>query len=65
MKLTENVKRIREKKNMTQEQLSKASGVGRVTISRIETGELQNTTMDTVSKLASGLGVDEAELLSG
>ena len=50
---------------MTQEQLSKASGVGRVTISRIETGELQNTTMDTVSKLASGLGVDEAELLSG
>ena len=62
MSLNTKIKEIRERKKMTQEELSKASGVGRITISRIETGELTNTTVGTVTKLASALGVDESEL---
>lgn len=62
MSLNQRVKEIREAKAMTQDELSKASGVGRITISRIETGELENTTLGTIAKLAKGLEVSEAEL---
>lgn len=62
--LNTKVKQLREQKHMTQDELSKASGVGRITISRIETGELTNTTVGTVKKLAAGLGVSEGELFS-
>ena len=65
MTLGENVKRIRLEKGMTQEKLSDDSNVGRITISRLESGELQNPTIGTVKKLAEGLGVAESELLSG
>ena len=64
MSLNKKVKEIREQNNMTQDELSKASGVGRITISRIETGELTNTTVGTIKKLAYGLGVNESELFS-
>lgn len=50
---------------MTQAELANASGVGRITISRIETGELQNMTLMTVKKLAKGLGVEEEDLFIG
>ena len=62
MPLNTKLKKIRESRNMTQDELSKASGVGRITISRIETGELENTTVGTIAKLATGLGVSESEL---
>jgi len=62
MPLNKKLKELRESRGMTQEELSRASGVGRVTISRIETGELENTTVGTISKLASGLSVNEGEL---
>lgn len=62
MSLNTKLKEIRESKGMTQDELSKASGVGRITISRIETGELENTTVGTIAKLAAGLGVSESEL---
>lgn len=65
MTMNERVKEIRKQKGMTQSELSDASGVGRITISRIETGELTNTSMSTVKKIAKGLGVDEIELFSG
>ena len=64
MSLNTKLKEIREQRNMTQDELSRASGVGRITISRIETGELTNTTVGTIKKLASGLDVSESELFS-
>lgn len=47
---------------MTQEQLSTASGVARVTIARLERGRT-NPTLDTLTRLACALGVNVGELI--
>lgn len=52
-----NLKTIRQEMHLTQEELADMSGVGRVTISRLETGELKETTAGTLSKLARALNV--------
>lgn len=49
------LKLIRERRNMTQEELEKASGVSRVTISNIERGVLKNMKVDTMRALAHAL----------
>jgi len=54
---------IREAKGMTQEELSETSGVGRVTISRIENGE-QSPQYNTLEKLAEALGVEVSQFIS-
>ena len=46
----------RQAQGMTQEQLAKASGVHRVTIARIETGEV-SPKAETLKRLADALGV--------
>lgn len=58
-----NLKQIREKSKMTQAELAEKSGVGRVTISRLETGELEETTLGTLSKLANALRVSIDDLV--
>lgn len=58
-----NLKDIRQKKNLTQEELAEKSGVGRVTISRMETGELKETTAGTLTKLARALNVSVDKLI--
>lgn len=49
------VKEIRLAKNISQEELSKASGVSRQTISDLESGEIVHTTTSTLAKLADAL----------
>lgn len=51
-----NLKAIRKAKGISQARLAEISGVGRVTISRMETGELKETTSGTLVKLANALG---------
>ena len=58
-----NLKQIRERSNMTQAELAEKSGVRRVTISRLETGELQETTLGTLSRLADTLRVSIDDLV--
>lgn len=48
------IREIRRKLKLTQQQLSKLSGVPRETISRIESGN-RNTSFETVRKLADAL----------
>lgn len=50
------VKEYRERKNMTQLELSQKSGVSRVTISQIESGVKRNIPSRTLLKLAKALG---------
>lgn len=50
------IKEIREKKRMTQEELSKKAKVSRTIISGLESGAITVTTTDTLSKIASALG---------
>ena len=51
-----NIKVIREKAGLTQEQLAKKSGVSRVTIAMLETKDDFNTTTKTLLKIANALG---------
>ena len=56
------VKEIREKKNMTQEELEARSGISRQTISAIETGKAGNVTVATLRALANGLETSISDL---
>jgi len=53
----------RQAQGMTQEQLSEASGVHRVTIARIETGEV-SPKAETLKRLADALGVLVDDLMT-
>lgn len=59
-----NVKKFREAKGWTQGELSERSGVGRITISRMESGALEETSAGTLVKLASALECDMSDLVS-
>lgn len=56
------IKEIREKQNMTQEELSAQSGVSRATISSLENGSSRATTTKTLMRIARTLGVPVEEL---
>ena len=49
------VKEVREEKRMTQEELSKKSGVSRPTIVAIENGDAKDVKVSTLLKLANAL----------
>jgi transcriptional regulator with XRE-family HTH domain len=59
-----NVERLREERDLTQEQLGWAAGIHQTAIARIESGE-RKPTLDTVFKLARGLEVPPAKLFAG
>lgn len=50
-----NIKEMREKAGLTQEQLAKKAGVSRVTIAMLETKDDFNTTTKTLLKIADAL----------
>lgn len=58
-----NLKNIRNEKGFSQQELADKSGVSRVTISRLETGELEETNAGTLLKLAKVLNVSISDLV--
>ena len=56
------IRKIREAKRMTQEELAQASGVHQWTISRIESEQQCYIFISTLQKIAKGLGVSVAAL---
>lgn len=58
-----NLRRIRRAKDVTIQELSKATGVSVATISEMERGIRQNPTVNTIEKLAKALGVKFNDLL--
>lgn len=50
------LKEIRNEKGYTQQKLAEISGVSLNNIARLETGDLKNPTVSTVTKLAHALG---------
>ena len=56
-----NLKRVRESRFLTQQDLSERSGVSRPTIARLESPG-DEARLTTVRKLAEALGVNPAEL---
>lgn len=59
-----NLKILRWKKNLSQEQLSIKSGVKRSTISSIENGEVNNPGVYTAIKLAKALEVNVEDIFT-
>ncbi len=60
-RLGERIRRIRESKGISQEELSYRTELSRNQIGRIERGEI-NTGISTLYEIAEGLGVDIREL---
>ena len=61
--LGEQLKRYRERRKLTQDQLSEISGMTRTRISEIERG-IANITIDTLDKLLNALEIDPHELFN-
>lgn len=60
--VSENIRKIRQKKGMSQDRLSKEADLALNTIVKIETGENPNPTVETLEKIAKALGVQVANL---
>jgi len=60
--LSNNLKRLREKKGLSQDRLAKLADVANNTIIKIEQGENINPTLATLKKIAKALGVGLDEL---
>ena len=62
MKIGAQVKRVRERALLTQEELANRAGIGLTTLNRIE-NDTAEPHFRTIRKLAKALGIDPAELL--
>ena len=56
------IKEAREKAGMSQDELSKKSGVSRTIISGLETGTINVTTTRTLRKIAEALGIKVSDI---
>jgi transcriptional regulator with XRE-family HTH domain len=61
--LAENVRALRLRKGLSQEQLAEICGLHRTYVGSVERGE-RNATLSTLETLARGLGIGVPELLS-
>jgi transcriptional regulator with XRE-family HTH domain len=52
------IKTLREVKKLTQEQLAVKCGISRVTLGKIERGELGNTSVKTLDIILASLGLE-------
>lgn len=62
-RLAANLRRLREARDLTQEELAHRANLHSSLLQRVEAGEL-NTTIRTICRLAAGLDVGAVELLS-
>ncbi len=60
----QNLKFLRTKAGLTQEQLAQKAGVSRFTIALLESGKQQEVKSSTIIKLADALNIDIDTLLS-
>lgn len=61
--LSKNLKRLREKKGLSQDRLAKLADVANNTIIKIEQGENINPRLDTLKKIAKAFDVSVDELI--
>ena len=61
--LAVNIKKLREKKGLSQDRLAKLANVANNTIIKIEQGENINPTLDTLKKIAKALETSIDELI--
>ena len=61
--LSQNIKQLRKKLRLSQEQLAQKAGVTYTTLVKIESGANGNPTLETMRKLADVFGVSLDELV--
>ena len=61
--LASNIKKLREAKGLSQEKLARLADVANNTLIKMESGENQNPTLDTLKKVAKALGVSVDDLI--
>lgn len=65
MGLSENLKAIRKKRKISQKSLAQSSGVSYSMVSKLESGEQRNPSLDTLDKIATALNVTVSQLMDG
>lgn len=61
--LSENIKKIRKKKGISQDKLSKLADITHTTLAKIESGVNINPTIKTLQRIAQALNVKIDDLL--
>lgn len=61
--ISKNIRKLRKAKDLSQDKLSRLADVSHATIIKIESGGIQNPTIDTVQKIAKALGVSLDDLV--
>ena len=61
--IAKNIKKYRAKQGISQDKLSKLAGITLHTITKIESGATLNPTIETMAKIARGLGVSIDDLM--
>lgn len=61
--LSENIKRLRKKKGMSQDRLAKLADVTHTTLVKLESGVNDNPTVKTLRKIADALEISLDELV--
>lgn len=65
MGLSENLKTIRKKQKISQKSLAQNSGVSYSMVSKLESGEQRNPSLETLEKIATALNVTVSQLMDG
>lgn len=61
--LANNIRKLREAKGLSQEKLARLADVANNTLIKMESGENQNPTLDTLKKVAKAFGVSVDDLI--
>jgi len=62
--LAKNITQLRKAKGLSQEKLARLADVANNTLIKMESGENQNPTLDTLKKVAKALNVSVDELIN-
>jgi len=62
--LSNNIKRLRESKGLSQEKLARLADVANNTLIKMESGENKNPTLETLKKVAKALEVSVDDLIN-
>ncbi len=62
-RLIANLRRLRERRGLTQAQVADAAGLHRVYVRQLESGGRTNPSLDALDRLADALGVHVSDLL--
>jgi len=61
--LSQNIRKLRLKKGLSQEKLARLADISTVTLVKIESGVAKEPTITTVTKIADALGISIDELV--